>query len=125
MFEEINRQDGDPYLLRWTLLKLFGMKLMVHAFVGSDPLELHDHPWSFITFIISGEYEETTVDGTTTHKAPCILFRRVDTRHRVRIKEPALTVVITGIKWRAWGFWCGAKGDEFVHNVDYVRGVRG
>ena len=58
--------DGEtPYLERYYLGTLFGWRLYLHQFVGSDPDRgLHDHPWSrAFSIILSGWYYELTRSG--------------------------------------------------------------
>jgi hypothetical protein len=58
----ITREDNLPYLIRITLIsigKLFSIKL--HKIILSDDACIHDHPWSFISFIFKGGYYEWTV----------------------------------------------------------------
>ena len=48
-----------PFLERFTLLKTPWGQLRIHHFRRSDEdHELHDHPWSFVTFILAGGYHE-------------------------------------------------------------------
>lgn len=58
--------DGDgrceTYLVRWTLLKLWGgIGVYLHHFVGDDwSRDLHDHPKRFISIGLWGSYVEET-----------------------------------------------------------------
>jgi len=55
----IKRDDGQPYLKRWTLFNFFGLfKIRLHHILLSDYDCVHDHPWWFITWIIKGGYWE-------------------------------------------------------------------
>ena len=94
------------YMKRWKLisLRLFGIR--VHHILRSDAdRELHDHPFDFISVILSGSYTEYLADGTvTTYKAGSILFRRAETLHRLELSAPVWTFVIRGRIRREWGF---------------------
>ncbi|RQZ08943.1 hypothetical protein DF105_01185 [Burkholderia stagnalis] len=59
--------SSRPYLERYYLFTLFGVRVYLHRFVGSDPdRELHDHPWPWaISLIVAGWYYEQTRAGTT------------------------------------------------------------
>lgn len=73
MFEQLldrlferEEMDGDgrcaTYLVRWTLLKLWGKRgVYLHHFVGDDwSRDLHDHPKRFISIGLKGGYLEET-----------------------------------------------------------------
>ena len=134
-WETITRADNDPYLTRLMIFNCAWFKIMLHWFVGSDDECLHDHPWSFISFIVRGGYWEHVqfkdpycllckgelrrLDGKegacpacltkrtkTWYKAGSLLLRPAATAHRIEIgTRPTVTLVITGPKVRAWGFW--------------------
>jgi len=109
--------DGSLYLRRWTLLKLFGWKLMLHRIVRPDyARDLHDHPWSFVTVVLRGGYSELmrSDDGREV--------RRINKPLRIRINRAphphlidrllngdAWTLVLHAQDVREWGFYteCG------------------
>ncbi len=49
---------GRPLLTRWILWTNAKYSLFAHLFHRSDLDEHHDHPWSFITFLMSSGYWE-------------------------------------------------------------------
>ncbi len=57
--------DGRPYLERYYVCTVLGVRVYVHRFVGSDPDRgLHDHPWPWArSIILSGCYIEERRDG--------------------------------------------------------------
>jgi hypothetical protein len=57
--------DGQPYLERYYIATLFGVRFYLHRFVGSDPARgLHDHPWPWAgSVVLSGWYNEETRQG--------------------------------------------------------------
>ncbi|MCA8113867.1 hypothetical protein [Burkholderia cepacia] len=57
---------GRPYLERYYLVTLFGVRVYLHRFVDSDPDRgLHDHPWPWaFSLILTGWYYEQTRAGT-------------------------------------------------------------
>lgn len=62
-FRIINdRIDKEPYLERYYLFlknrKTFPFNIFLHKFLKSDPDDLHDHPWSFISIPIYPGYWE-------------------------------------------------------------------
>lgn len=58
--------NGRPYLERYYLGTLLGVRFYIHRFVGSDPARgLHDHPWPWArSIVLSGWYWEETRTGT-------------------------------------------------------------
>lgn len=61
--------DGDkPYLERYYLFTLLGVRFYLHRFVASDPDRgMHNHPWRWaFSMILSGWYYEQTNYGVGT-----------------------------------------------------------
>lgn len=111
--------DHKPYLTRWTLIRLGEwFAIFVHKFHQSDEDRfLHDHPWPFLTVILTNGYWEWTEIRNqaikTWYPRFKILFRRAEWRHRIEIvKAPTWTLVIRFKRWREWGFW---PEEGFVH----------
>lgn len=50
--------ERDAYLTRWTLFGCSLFTIKVHKIMMSDEACLHDHPWSFLSVILSGGYWE-------------------------------------------------------------------
>ena len=110
-----------PYLLRWYLIPRNPfVNVYLHKFLrDDDDRALHDHPWSFISIMLRGGYEEFTpvsmdeFGWTEIRQAPSIAYRPATHQHRVVLFKdnagcpvPCWTIVITGPKCREWGFWC-------------------
>jgi hypothetical protein len=137
-----------PLLYRWTLLKVGKMpypnaksrssdmgtahsvcKVMVHHFLPeSRDRHTHDHPWSFITVVLHGEYIDESLCGTcrgTDRSCPnCegsghvvelmtagrIRYRNAHHAHKTFTGEGGCwTLVIAGPITRAWGFFLDGK----------------
>lgn len=77
-----------------------------------------NHPWVFVSIIISGGYWEVTPDvGWKDGVGPLkrrwcgpgrILFRPANWIHSVQL-EPGIepvTLILRGRKSQGWGFWC-------------------
>jgi hypothetical protein len=120
--------QGAPYMLRWYLIprnRFFNLYL--HKFLrDDDDRALHDHPWWFISILLSGRYLELTDDATSPTGYRIIdrqfgdmAYRPATHRHRVILPMgiPCWTLCITGPRSREWGFWC-PKG--FVHWKDFT-----
>jgi hypothetical protein len=104
---------------------LGGFTLRLHKFwTGDDARAPHDHPWWFITFPFRG-YEEVVVrDGVLMHEWVAAWrphFRPATYRHIVKMgpgQKPFFTIVISGRRSRAWGFWPSDK--EFIYWRDWT-----
>jgi hypothetical protein len=101
------RGDGDSaYMTRLTIFSCKFGQLCLHKFYRSDADELHDHPWTFWTFILWRGYIEHTPAGRR-RIWPLTLHRRPATwQHRVELVngKPAITLVAMGRRVRDWGF---------------------
>lgn len=122
----IKRDDGKTYMIRWTILDIGFMALKIHKIILSDLDCPRDHPWSFVTFIFKGHYQEEYVPSIyckvfdlhnlvdyydifkcseiKVHKSPKILYRNANHIHRLCVDKPCWTFVITFKKIREWGF---------------------
>jgi hypothetical protein len=119
---DIGRND-DVYLRRWTLWgRRAGPKIaravFLHQFLRSDyDTALHDHPWPFVSVILSGGYWEHAAnpDGTIRRRwfGPGRVLRRpAEYRHRAELPpgRDCWTLVFRGKKCRSWFFHCFAGG---------------
>lgn len=77
----------DPYLLRWYVIpRNPWLNVYVHKFCRSDDdRALHDHPWWFVSLMLSGRYDEITEAGTKRRRTGSIAYRPAAWRHRVAL----------------------------------------
>jgi hypothetical protein len=119
----IYRENSIPLLDRWNLFECKWFSIKVHRLITSDDGCHHDHPWPFITFLLSGGYVEhvrrrVKVDVpfedpgahaieyyTRVRSRFSILYRPADLAHKLEIHQPVWTLVITFKKVRQWGFY--------------------
>ena len=99
----------------WALQKM-GISIRLHHILSSDDERAcHDHPWSFISWILKGAYTEVTpifTDGLyrgekrTVRKAGDIYFRRATDWHRLELNEEksVWTLFVMFRKTQEWGF---------------------
>jgi hypothetical protein len=108
----MDREDNEPYLERYYVFlkdrKWFPFNVFVHKFLKSDPDDLHDHPWPYMTIILRGGYWEYTRDCPTPQwkGAGQIRFGHSTDYHRIEL-EPGVdcwTIFCPGPKLRDWGF---------------------
>lgn len=109
---------GVPFLKRYALeLDLFGVYL--HHLCGADPgMDLHDHPFPFVTVVLWGGYSDIQCDARlaskaakiqerfrywgrwSIHRMPLTIAHRIDA-----VKPHTWTLVLRGRKSRDWGFY--------------------
>jgi hypothetical protein len=112
------RLDGELYMERYYLSA--DRRHRLHHIVASDrDRDLHDHPWDFVSVLLTGAYLETTAEGEVLHRAPAIVWRRAEAWHRLDLVDgPMWTCVTTGPVRRRWGFHTPGG---WVHWRDYER----
>ena len=111
-FRIINdRQDKEPYLERYyVFLKdrtKFPFNIFIHKFLKSDPDDLHDHPWPYVSIPLYPGYWEYTEKGKFWRGPFSIRYAPAGTFHRVELlpdKYYCWTIFIPGKRTRDWGF---------------------
>lgn len=114
----ITRRD-IPYMERFFLLgdRISGSSVRYHHIVDSDEGDLHDHPWDFISIILSGSYVETTPTGEKEFGTGSVLVRPAEQLHRLTlVSDSVWTFVVLGPPRRRWGF---QTSSGWVHWSDY------
>lgn len=101
----IYRNYNEVYLIRYSIFTCKYFSIKIHKILKSDDACLHDHPWSFITFILKGGYVEHTPEGTKIRSRFSLLYRPAKWSHRLEIHQTAWTLVFTSKYKRQWGFW--------------------
>ncbi len=104
-----------PYLLRWFVIpQNRWCNIYLHRFLHSDDPVPHDHPWSFISVVLSrvGYLDVDEHGGRHLRRRGSIAWRPATWRHHVALHRsggheiPATTIIVTGPRRRHWGFWC-------------------
>ena len=110
-WESITRNEGELYLRRLRVVSCPWFGIYIHWFEASDDDSLHDHPWPFLSFILSGGYWEHTPgpDGSLIkcwHPAGAVRVCPARWLHRVEIDPECrpVTLVLRGTQVRRWGF---------------------
>lgn len=109
LFEKTKVGDPDnPLIIRYHLFRCPWFGIWIHKMLRSDhDRALHDHPFSFISFILKGGYSEVTDIGILDHTPGDVLVRPAEWRHRV-VLEPgkfSWNLLLVGRRRRLWGFW--------------------
>lgn len=122
--------NGDPYLERYYVGKLFGATLYLHRFVSSDSeRHLHNHPWKrgFSIMLAGAYFEEYVVDLCSSAPNGCLTetnkiewYNSVNGNHfhRISAAEPGTwTLFGHGKRQRIRvGATSMAKGWGFIEN---------
>lgn len=100
---------GKPLMTRWFIFRRESFGVFVHLFHRSDLDEFHDHPWTFITFLVGSGYWEHVPSGSTgKHRVwrPrfSVLYRPAEYQHYVEVVRPTWTIVLRFKQVREWGF---------------------
>ena len=143
-----DRDNGEPYLVRFYVFlkdrKNFPFNITLHKVLKSDEPTLHDHPWSYATFILKGGYwehipiiskEGFVVGSTRVWRGPGhFRFRKPDDLHWLELAKdaagneiPCWSLFFMGRKQKEWGFvrFVQREGYRWIHNEKYLaRGAK-
>jgi hypothetical protein len=124
----LDRQSNEPYLDRYYLFlkdrQNFPFNIFLHKFHKSDPDDLHDHPWNYMTFIVKGGYWEYTPEGKFWRGAGHFRRCTAESYHRIEL-EPGVecwTIFMPGKQRRDWGF--DMEG-HWIQHEEYLEARRG
>jgi hypothetical protein len=110
--------DRD-YMERWTLTTPLG-QIRLHNILRSDnDRHHHDHPFDFVSLILSGGYLEHRPNKPVRICLPkTLVWRRAEDLHFLKLLGgcPAWTLVLAAPKRRSWGF---ATEEGWVDARDY------
>jgi hypothetical protein len=111
--------EGDPYLDRLRIIQTPWLSVYLHHIHRPDrDADPHDHPWDFISLVLSGSYTELLWRDKTCASSFRTRERRRWSVGRTRrqaahiitgIEGPLWTLVITGRRRGEWGYW-SARG---------------
>lgn len=120
-----DRKSGKDYMHRYYLFlkdrKRFPFNVTLHKIVRSDDPIFHDHPWPYMTIILSGGYYEHTpvfdVDGrqlteVSRWRGPGSIIRRSANEYHwleLESEKPVTTLFFMGPQQKEWGFMANTK----------------
>lgn len=115
-----DRRTGADYMHRYYLFlknrRRFPFNVTLHKIVRSDDPVYHDHPWPYMTIILSGGYWEHTpvykngqiiMDKARWRGPGSVIIRRSRALHWLEMEPkigPATTLFFMGPQVREWGF---------------------
>ena len=119
-----DRYDHEPYLERYYIFlkdrTKFPFNIFLHKFLKSDPDDLHDHPWSYISIPLYPGYWEHTEKGKFWRGPFHARYSKANTYHRIELskeKPYCWSLFIPGKREREWGF---KTPDGWVNNEKYI-----
>jgi hypothetical protein len=127
------RGSDVPYLIRYYVFlkdrKWFPFNITLHKVLVSDEPTLHDHPWSYATFIVAGGYWEHTPKGKFWRGPGHVRLRSAKDLHWLELAKtkegyeiPCWSLFFMGKKAGSWGF---LKNGKWIHNEVYLgRGAK-
>ncbi len=112
----------QTYLTRWRLIGTPWCSLYLHKIATPDSRPtLHDHPWSFISLILTGGYDEIRLDPIDLtprrrRRRWLNVMRRDDAHYIARLhnNRPCWTLLLVGRRRRTWGYWRYQKGGHWI-----------
>jgi cold shock CspA family protein len=121
-------RDNRPTvnMVRYYILKTPFFEVYLHQFIDDDEEALHDHPWTFVTLIISGGYTEELAGGASRSLRPGrVVFRNASRLHRVVVSNKyrgrVWTLVVTGRRFHKWSF---VDRDTGRYHTPYEYGAK-
>lgn len=135
--------DDEVYLVRWRLIQTpwFGVYLHRIGTPDSRPT-LHDHPWTFLAFVLRGGYIERRLDPVTMdvdegHRIRFVNHMRTHDAHAITrlFRVPTWTLVLVGARRRTWGYfepspfgeggeWTWTEFDKHAHAHEFDRALQ-
>ncbi len=106
LVKKIVSRAGKVHFKRWRLLATPWLNIYIHGIYEKDEeAHMHDHPWNFLSIILSGGYVEQTEQGFSDRRFLNVKYCKADKTHRIfSLFNNTYTLVITGKKFRNWGY---------------------
>lgn len=111
------------YLERWTVIKIGRLHIRLHDIKRNDATPfLHNHPFHYLSFVLSGGYVENLNGVLKTRKKFSLAFRSDKAYHRIVSVEPnTKTLFFTWKTKTKWGLT--ASTDNVKEWIHYPTGV--
>jgi hypothetical protein len=105
---EVVGNPDCPVMTRW-VVAVGGFSIRLHRFCADhEDVHPHSHPWSFVTLVLAGGYDDISMtDGRVDKlRAGSVRLRPSAHRHRTRVgAHGCTTLLLTGCLTNEWGFW--------------------
>lgn len=113
LIKEIVSKEGEIHFRRYRLLATPWFNLYLHNIRRSDEdRHMHDHPWHFLSLIISGSYGETyrtypffDAETHVWYDTGMVIMHDARDVHKITLRTPEVwTLVLTSGRERVWGY---------------------
>ena len=99
----------NPTMERMVLVETRLVGVYLHRFphrYQQQVIDAHDHPWSFLSLVLSGGYDETRLGRKTERRDRWSCgFRCADTVHQLTVhRGGCITLCVRGPEQRKWGW---------------------
>lgn len=139
LIKEIVSKQGIVVFRRYRLLQTPWFAIYIHNLLQSDQdPDLHDHPWSYKSIILSGAYREISAYSprfrtlhVNKYYAGDVIEHVAEDIHQITLLAPSVwTLVFTSGREREWGYryvlnnggdWDQCRQIEWVDHKTYRR----
>lgn len=98
-----------PSMERLVFLESRPLGVYLHRFSPKAEIQGHDHPWDFLTVVLSGGYSEARKGAASYRTARSVSFRKASSVHSLRVgRRGCLTLCVRGPHRREWS-WAGVS----------------
>ncbi len=113
LVKEIISKEGEVHFRRFRVIETPWFNIYIHNIRHSDEdLHKHDHPWHFISIILSGAYGETyrtyprfDAESHVWYDAGMVIKHDARDVHKITLRTPQVwTLVFTSGRERVWGY---------------------
>ncbi|XLY90556.1 hypothetical protein ACK8QS_22305 (plasmid) [Ectopseudomonas mendocina] len=109
IFKTLPDGQQSEYLERYSIVRTRPLAIYLHHFVDRDQdTELHDHPWTAVSLVLTGGYTErylATDMQTAERQVRWLNVIRPDRFHMISAAQPGTwTLVVRFKRQKGWGF---------------------
>jgi hypothetical protein len=130
LVKEIRSSTGKLHFRRFRLLSTPFGSIYVHHILQSDTDKyMHDHPWSFVSFILEGAYTEecsyppydafVSTSYVNQYYSGDLVFHRASDSHKITlISDQVWSLVFVSKPFRQWGY---STPRGWLNNEEYRK----
>lgn len=105
---EFTRND-KVYFVRICVFGCRWFSVNIHNIREMRDKCLHDHPWSFFSFMLWGGYVEYMERGSRIVHPLQLVYRPAEFKHRIEVHQPVWTLCLMLRTKRNAGYWVDGK----------------
>lgn len=126
LVKEIRSKTGELHFRRYRIFSCRLFSIFIHKIYQSDEdLHPHNHPWNFVSIILSGGYVETLYGASNAPekvvaKPFSVLFRRYYDFHKIELVSTTTSLVFTGRRIDQWGYLV----NELYYSAEEYRNLK-